>query len=203
MDGIYFTQKRIEGETEETYIKSKFLGTPVFPEGLLYDENDEFILYDTEYYIMQLNLEEIAGKNPKLPQKGMLYFFIDVDTLEPRVIYAKSLENCRLEIIDDINDHFEEEVFGETNGYELVFENNLEEGHYVFGDVNPDLDLETDTDIDGYVTLLEIDFLSLPHDNMLRFGELGISDGRYIFLIKEEDLENLDFSNIKFIDKED
>ena len=103
----------------------------------------------------------------------------------------------------DINDHFEEEVFGETNGYELVFENNLEEGHYVFGDINPDLDLETDTDIDGYVTLLEIDFLSLPHDNMLRFGELGISDGRYIFLIKEEDLENLDFSNVKFIDKED
>ena len=38
---------------------------------------------------------------------------------------------------------------------------------------------------------------------MLRFGELGISDGRYIFLIKEEDLENLNFSNIKFIDKED
>ena len=102
MDGIYFTQKRIEGETEETYIKSKFLGTPVFPEGLLYDENDEFILYDTEYFIMQLNLEEIAGKNPKLPQKGMLYFFIDVDTLEPRVIYAKSLENCRLEIIVNI-----------------------------------------------------------------------------------------------------
>ena len=192
-------------ENEISVGASKLFGSPDIFEGFEWPS----IEVDGEEYdlsfIGQINLKDVAKYDTEglLPKKGMLYFFIDVDTLEPRVIYAKSLENCRLEIIDDINDHFEEEVFGETDGYELVFEDDLEDGHYVFGDVNPDLDLETDTDIDGYVTLLEIDFLSLPHDNMLRFGELGISDGRYIFLIKEDDLKKLKFSKVKFIDKED
>lgn len=203
MKSIYFTQKKIIEENENTFCSSKILGTPTFPEGFLYGEDGEFILYDTEYFIMQLNLQEIKGRNDKLPKKGMLYFFIDVDTLEPRVLYANDITNCRLEIIDDINDHFEEEVYGEKEGYQLIFDETLEDGHYVFGDINPDLDLETDIDTEGYVTLLEIDFLALPHTNMLRFGELGISDGRYVFLIKEDDLERLDFSNIIFIDKED
>ena len=71
---------------------------------------------------------------------------------------------------------------------------------YILGDVNPDLDLEMDTDIDGYVTLLEIDFLSLPHSEMLLFGDLAISGGHYVFLIKETDLMNLNFNDVKFVD---
>ena len=121
----------------------------------------------------------------------------------PKILFTQEdVDNIDLELWDDINDAFDEE-YGENNGYKLIFDENLDEGHYIVGDVNPDLDLETDTDIDGYVTLLEIDFLSLPTDNMLRFGEMGISDGRYIFLIKEDDLKKLKFSKVKFIDKED
>lgn len=202
MKGIYFTQSKIEQETNETYVCSKFLGSPVFPQDFLLNKNGECILSESDYFIMQLNLEDISNIETPLPKKGMLYFFVNVDTLKPRVLYAKSIDDGQLEVWDDINDCFSEE-YGETQGYKLIFDENLDEGHYIVGDVNPDIDLETDTDIDGYVTLLEIDFLSLPTDNMLRFGEMGISDGRYIFLIKEDDLKKLKFSKVKFIDKED
>ena len=202
MEGIYFKLNKIENENPETYKCSKLLGTPVFPKDFLLNKKGECILTDSDYYIMQLNLEDVANRNTPLPKEGMLYFFIDVNTFEPKVLFAKNINEVPLEVWDDINDGFSLD-FGETIGYEMVFDKDLDEGHYVLGEVNPDLDLETDMDIDGYVTLLEIDFLSLPNDNMLRFGELAISDGRYIFLIKEDDLSKLKFSKVKFIDKED
>lgn len=202
MKNIYFNLNKIEEENEETYLCSKILGTPVFLENFLSNENGKCILGDADYFIMQLNLEDIADRNTPLPKKGMLYFFINVDTLKPKVLFAKDLDEAPLEVWNDINCAFLTEDYGQTNGYKMIFDSNLKEGHYILGDVNHDLDLEMDTDIDGYVTLLEIDFLSLPHSEMLLFGDLAISGGHYVFLIKESDLINLYFRNIKFIDKE-
>ena len=202
MEGIYFTQLKIEQETDETYICSKFLGSPVFPQGFLLNKKGECILNEADYFIMQLNLEDIANRNTTLPKNGMLYFFVNINTLKPKVLYAKSIDEGPLEVWSDINDGFSDD-FGDTQGYKLLFDEDLDEGHYILGDINPNIDLETDVDVDGYVTLLEIDFLYLPTDNILRFGEMGISDGRYIFLIKEDDLIKLNFSKVKFIDKED
>lgn len=203
MEGIYFTQKKIENEGPETYACSKFLGTLAIPQGLLHNKDGEFILTDADYFVMQLNLADIADRETLLPKEGMLYFFVDVDDLKPKVIFAKDISNCKLEVYDDINDGFDRESYGETDGYRLVFDKSLDDGHYVLGDVDPDLDLETDIDIDGYVTLLEIDYLALPNDNMLNFGELAPGDGHYIFLIKEDDLKKCRFSRVKLVDKED
>lgn len=203
MEGIYFTQEKIEEESPETYACSKFLGAPAFPQGFLLNKNGESILSDADYFIMQINLEEIAERETPLPKTGMLYFFIDVDTFKPKVLYAKDVENCRFEVYDDINDGFDKGGFGETDGYKLVFDESLDEGHFILGDVDPDIDLETDIDTDGCITLLEIDYLSLPNDDILKFGALAPGDGHYVFLIKEEDLIKRKFSRVIFVDKED
>lgn len=202
MEGIYFSLKRIEEENEETYLCSKILGTPVFPEKFLFNKNGKCILNDADYFIMQLNLEDIKNINTPLPNKGMLYLFINVDTLKPKVLFAKDLEKAPLEVLNDINFAFSVEDFGQTTGYKISFDNNLKEGHYILGDINPNLDLEMDMDTNGYITLLEIDFLSLPHSDMLLFGDLATSGGHYVFLIKENDLINLNFKNVKFVDTE-
>ena len=202
MEGIYFNLEKIIEESEDTYLCSKILGTPVFPEKFLLNKNGKCILNDADYFIMQLNLEDIADKITSLPKKGMLYFFINADTLKTKVLFAKDLEETPLEVWNDINCAFSTEDYGQTNGYKMTFDNNLKEGHYIIGSINPNLDLEMDTDINGYITLLEIDFLSLPHSKMLLFGNLAISGGHYVFLIKENDLKNLNFENVIFIDKE-
>ena len=202
MEGIFFNLEKIVEESEDTYLCSKILGTPVFPENFLLNKNGKCILSDSDYFIMQLNLEDIKNINTPLPNKGMLYLFINVDTLKPKVLFAKDLEEAPLEVWDDINCAFSTEDYGQTTGYKMTFDDNLKEGHYIIGSINPDLDLEMDTDINGYVTLLEIDFLSLPHGKMLLFGDLAISGGHYVFLIKANDLINLNFKNVIFIDKE-
>lgn len=202
MDEIYFNLTKIEEENEETYLRSKILGAPVFPQNFLYNKKGRCILKDSDYFVMQLNLEEIVDKNTLLPKTGMIYFFINVDTLKPKVLFAKDLNGITLEVWNDINCAFSTEDYGQTIGYKMTFDNNLKEGHYILGDINPNLDLEMDTDIDDYVTLLEIDFLSLPNSEMLLFGDLAISGGHYVFLIKEDDLINLKFKNVKFIDIE-
>lgn len=202
MDGIYFSFLKIEEENENTYTSSKILGAPVFPKDFLYDKNNNFILDDEDFFIMQLNLKDIANYNTSLPKQGMLYFFINVYTYKPKILFTQEdVDNIDLELWDDINDAFDEE-YGEKNGYKLIFNNCLNEGSFILGSINPDIDLDADIDTNGYITLLEIDFLSLPNSNILLFGELAILGGRYIFLINEKDLENLDFSNVDYVDKE-
>ena len=190
MNGIYFTQKRIE-DSPENYPKSKFLGSPVFPMNFL----EEHPIGDNSYLLLQLNLEDIKGKQNVFPEQGYLYFFVDVDTLEPTVLYT---EEEPMVVVDDFNSIFDGD-YGETAPYELVFEHDLSEGHYLLGDINPDIGLEGDTDPEGKVTLLEIDALELPEE-IFQFESLAYGIGRYVFLIKEADLIKRDFSHVELID---
>ena len=201
MKGIYFTQTSIDVESPETYLCSKFLGAPAFPQNFLLDKDGESILSDADYFIMQINLEDVADRASPLPKKGMLYFFIDVDTLTPKILLADDLDSGTLEVYDDINDGFSDD-FGQTGGYRLVFDATLDEGHCFLGEIDPNIGLESDVDTHVYVNLLEIDFLALPSEDMLRFGDLAIGGGHYVFLVKEDDLKGLDFSRVLFIDKE-
>lgn len=201
MEGVYFSQVKIDKETLETYDCSKFLGVPAFPVDFLRNDKGESLISAADYFIMQLNLRDVADRETPLPKEGMLYFFIDVDTFKPKVFFTEDVE-CDYEVYDDINDGFDKRDFGQTDGYRLVFDKTLSTGHYFLGDINPDIDLGMDVDTDGYITLLEIDYLSLPSNDLLKFGALAPFDGRYIFLIKEADLKRLDFSKVKFVDKE-
>ena len=192
MNGIYFTYKPME-ENEENITKSKFLGSPVFPLDFL----ETHSITDNLYFMAQINLEDIKDKQSVLPDCGFLYFFLDVDTLEPTVWFTKDEPAV---VMDDINDIFEGE-YGATVPYELCFDPELTEGHYLLGDVNPDLGLEGDIDTDGKITLLEIDALALPDDPCIfDFDSLANGIGRYVFLIPEEDLARRDFSRVECID---
>lgn len=200
MQATYFSLKQIQQEGPETYALSKLLGVPVFPIGFLKHKNGKSKLSPADYFVMQLNLQELANFPTQLPKQGMLYFFVDVDSLQPKVLFADDLD-CDWGFVDDINDGFAPE-FGNTQGYQVVFDGQLQEGHFVAGDINPDIDLEADLDTTGYVTLLEIDKLCLPHDNMLKFGNFA-GDGRYVFLIKQSHLQKHDFSKVVLVEKED
>lgn len=192
MNGIYFTQKPIE-DSSENYTSSKFLGSPTVPLHFL----DDHPLSDDDFFIAQINLEDLKGKQTLLPDKGFLYFFLDVDTLEPTVYFT---EDEPAEVIIDINESFEGE-YGATDAYQLFFDSDLDEGHYLLGEVNPDVGLEGYTDLNGKLTLLEIDALAIPEE-IFSFYSIARGSGRYTFLIKESDLLKRDFSRVEMIDCE-
>ena len=194
MKPIYFKLKRVEKEKNEELDHSKFLGAPVFPEGFL----DKHGIGENDYFLLQMNLEELKDKDTLLPKEGFLYFFVDVDTYEAKVFHTT--EELK-EVYDDINEGFDEEDFGDTKAQYMYFDDELKEGHYILGDIEEDLDLEAYTDTEGYVTLLSVDSLELdPKHPIWRFASIAPLDGWYLFLIKEEDLKKGDFSHVKFVD---
>lgn len=192
MKPIYFTQTKVDPEPGPLLDRSKFLGAPAFPEGFM-DRNE---LGDTDYFIAQVNLEEV-GEQDLLPSHGYLYFFLDVLTLEPKVFFEQGEP---AEVVSDFNEAFDPDEFGPIEAYHFVF--GVDKGHFLFGDPDPDLDLGMYLENpEDYVTLLQIDSLSLPDGEALfQIGSLAPYDGYYIFLIKREDLEKLDFTKVRYID---
>ena len=190
MEKIYFKLKRIDKETPSTFVKSKILGSPVFPMDYFNKHN-----LDDKYFVMQINLEELTKykKDHLLPKVGYLYLFLDVASypFKPVVLYTNDEVEC---VYDDINENFLE--YGDYFGYELNFCDNDKFAHYILGEIDLDMDLDCEIDTTGYVVLLQFDSLELPN-NVL---QLGNYDGWYIFLIKEEDLKNHNFENVIFLE---
>ena len=188
MNNIYFKLEEILNEDISTYEISKVSGSPALPTDFLEKHNLE-----NDLFVMQINLTEISKYNKLLPSSGMIYIFLDVESFPyiPKVIYTTEEITT---VYDDINEGFED--YTKVNGYKLKVTNSLDDGHYLFGEVDVDLDIEQEFDITGYKVLLSIDSLNLPY-GVLR---LGSPDNWYIFLIKEDDLINKDFSKVKFID---
>lgn len=186
MEKLYFKIRKMEVEDSSNYEISKMFGSPVFPTDF-FEKNK----LNDDFFLLQINLEEIKDMQNILPKEGYLYFFLNI--LEypyvPKVLYTKEEITT---VYDDINEVFEE--MGDYHGYELVFGSD-DEGHFIIGDIDPNLDLDCEIDTTGYVTLLQIDSLNLPNN----ICQLGEPDGWYIFLIKEDDLRNLNFKNVKFV----
>ena len=193
MEPLRFSLVKVDPEANGVLDHSKFLGSPVVPAGFL----DRHEFSGSEYFIAQVNLEEIGDRQDLLPQHGFLYFFLDADTLEPKVIYEDAEP---AEMIEDINEGFDAADFGPTSAQHFVFDEKG--GHFLFGEPDPDLDLGSYLEeIDEYVTLLQIDSLSLPEgEGLFQIGTFAPYDGYYIFLIKKEDLKKLDFSKVRYID---
>lgn len=187
MEKLYFKIRKIEEENSSNYEISKMFGSPVFPTDF-FEKNK----LNDDFFLIQINLAEIKDLQDVLPKEGYLYFFLNI--LEypyiPKVFYTNEEITT---VYDDINEVFEE--MGDYHGYELVFGDNSEDAHFILGDIDQDLDLDCEINTEGYVTLLQIDSLNLPNG----ICQLGEPDGWYIFLIKENDLKNLNFKNVKFI----
>ena len=191
MQPIYFSFKPCKNEPNSRLDASKLLGSPVFPK----DFFEKYSFDEADYFVAQINLSELP-KREGVPEKGWLYFFVNVDTLKPTVLFTEEEPE---ELYDDINDAFDEEAFGETTCHYLEF---VEDGDsFLFGDNDPDLDLGTYIDDTDKVTLLQIDSLDVPEGSrILQIGNFSCNDGYFIFVIKEEDLAKRDFSKAELID---
>ena len=194
MKEIRFSLKRVEEESNAELDACKLLGAPVFPAGLL----DNAPLEDEDYFVAQINCS-LLPKNPPFPETGFIYIFVNIDTLQPKVFYLNEEPE---ELVDDFNDHFDEESCGDPTCLQMVF--GEEGGSYLFGEVDYDLGLEGYTELEEKVTLLQIDAYNLPEGEQrpLIFGNYGMADGHWVFLIKEDDLKRCYFRNVELIETE-
>ena len=194
MEPLRFSLKRIVKEKNAELDACKLLGAPVFPAGLM----DSGKIEEGDYFVAQIRCDAFPAR-PPFPSKGYLYFFVNIDSLQAKVIYS---EEEPAELVDDINDSFDVESCGDPTCLQMVF--GEESGSYIFGEVDQDIGLEGYADLDGKLTLLEIDAFSLPQDDQrpLRFGNYGIADGHWIFLIKEEDLKKGRYDRVEFVETE-
>lgn len=105
MSAIKLKLTKAEGEYDLG--KSKFLGSPVMPEWMMDEFNDETIFF------LQLNLEEIKDldKENLLPHTGYLYIFLDVSgteyNLKPIIKYTTDDVTHCLNGFNDIVDGYE------------------------------------------------------------------------------------------------
>ena len=193
MERITYRLIRVENEENQDLDACKLLGAPVLAKGLF----EALHLKDTEYFIAQINCAQV--KNPPFPEKGWLYFFLDVESLKPRVVYT---EKDPAEVIDDINEPFDADAYGDPTCLKMEFPG--EKGSFLFGENDPDIGLEGSTGTAMKLTLLQIDALALPQGKQkpLRFGDFGFGDGHWVFLIEEKDLEKRDFRHVEFVEVE-
>ena len=192
MEPIYYKLKACKKEPNARLDGCKVLGSPVFPENFL----EKHPLSEDDYFVAQVNLSELP-KRPGIPNEGWLYFFVNVETLKPTVFYTKEEP---AELVDNINESFDEDYYGTTICHYMEF--NEESEAFLFGDNCPDLDLGMYLkDEDEKFTLLQIDALGFPKKSrILRLGNLATNDGYFIFVMPKKDLAKLNFKNVELID---
>ena len=194
MKPIYFKLTRQINEENSSLDRSKLLGAPVVPQGFLDDK-----LTDNDYFVAQINLEEIASFDTLLPKKGFLYFFIDVEDNQTKVLFT---EEEPVEAITDINEAFDRDAYGAVEALYMDFDESIEEGNAILSDKLDDLDVSDLLSMDDYEILLLLDSLYMPEgdEKALTFASIAPYDGYYIFAIRKEDLKRHDFSHVLFID---
>ena len=194
MERLRFSVKRVEEEPNGELDACKLLGSPVMPEGFF----DAAKLDDYDYFVAQIRCDALPSRAP-FPTKGYLYVFLNADTLKPKVLYT---EKEPAEVIGDVNASFDPSL-GDATCLQMVFDGKG--GCSLFSEIDPDIGLEGYTDTDGKLTLLQLDGLTLPPDEEkpFRFGNFGLGDGHWVFLIKEEDLIKKNFKHVEFYELED
>ena len=157
--------------------ESHILGCPDVPSKW----NDDAVFFNDEVFLGQINLSEV--KHPMLPSKGILYFFIASMSNPYRGIVRYTKELNTLERID-----FNKESPLKFD-YSLEYAINLKDED---GDVTL---LGKMPKFKGYkplsneVCLLKLDFSNYPEIDLFK----DLIDP-ICFLIKKEDLENMEFS---------
>lgn len=161
------------------YGTSKFFGAPTMPEEWLSDGT----LNDDDFFFCQIKLSELRSNSDCtiLPEKGFLYIFLSKVDDEA---YTPNIKLCAEEpetLVDDFNLGFDF-ITEPDDEFSIDFSNESE---------SAETSLFID-DGDNYI-LLQYDPLD---DNMPEF--LAETEKQAIFSITKEDLEKLDFSNVKF-----
>ncbi len=202
MEPLRFKLLRVEEEENKDLDACKLLGSPVVPKDFLNKNR----LSDNCYFVAQIRCDAFPAR-PPFPEKGFLYFFVDVTSMKPRVFYT---EEEPAEVIDNINEFFDIEACGDPTCLRMVFDEEekkkipLEAESTLFGDIDPNIGIEGDTVTAGKLALLTLDGLSLPQAEQrpFIFGDFGFGDGYWVFLIEEEDLRNRNFKRVELIEVE-
>ena len=132
MSAIHLKVKKAEGEYDLG--ASKFLGSPVLPDSMVDDFDQDTI------FLLQLRLSDLKDldKENKLPHEGYLYVFLDVSnseySMQPIVRYTKEEPTTCLNGFNDIVDGYEKFV----DDYLIEFEecDDYEGGNKLFGRPN-------------------------------------------------------------------
>lgn len=185
MDFLNFSCFKVKNDylnNEDKLINSKLMGVPVFPLNFF----DAYGL-DTFMFIGMINLEQIKMYNLPLPKEGFIYFFLDIDEspMVPKVIYCNQ---PLAEAAVDFNDYYDE--FGHIDAYHMKF---CEGTNQFLGEFTID-NLKSITNED-YVCLLKIDKDNLPED----FPIFDSFNGPSYYLIKKDELKDLNFNNVIYI----
>ena len=190
--------------TEESLLgKSKFLGNPDVWEDFEWPcVNDGEEEYDLAF-ICQINCEEVAPYDleNKLPKKGMLYFFYDLDGMPDdafdlntaRVLYydgdLSQLEEIRV-VDEDGNDmaYTPRKITFETVDDGFLAED--EDTHRMLGVPSLDGYIEVPNGFDEM--LFQLDSFEADGDDY-NFGDVGI----LCFFIRSEKLAKKDFGDVR------
>lgn len=194
MGKLAFTLKRVPKEKNEELDCCKLLGSAVMPAGLL----DGLRLKPEEYFVAQINCAALPD-TPPFPNEGFLYFFVNINTMKPRVVYTEKEPE---ELIDNMDEDFDVESCGDPTCLKMEF--CEESGSFLFGEIDHDTGVDMEVDTAGKLTLLQIDAYTLPEGKQkpLIFGNFGMLDGYWIFLVSEEDLAKRRFKNVELIEVE-
>ena len=189
-----FNLIRVENEENKNLDACKLLGAPVMPKGFL----ESLKLEPEDYFVAQIDCGAVDGDS-RFPKKGFLYFFLNINSLQPKVFFTEKEPE---ELIEDVNDGFDRESCGDPTC--LAFDFGEEGTSFLFDEVDPDIGLEGSADLDGKLTLLEIDALALPEgkEHPFAFTNFAMLDGHMVFLIKEEDLAKRNFKRVEFVEVE-
>ena len=185
---------------------SRFWGIPDVFEGFQWpyylESGDQYDLN----FLCQINLEELSkyDKDRRLPKKGMLYFFYDLETMpdstiEPnscRVIYYDG-STSNLAPYEGDHDHTVVEEYAPlAMKFEAVDDDEEDvvdgEPHKILGYELLLLEDFIDEMIDDWIPLLQVKSF-LGEDFEIEFGDTGI----LTFYIDEDDLEKENFSRVR------
>ena len=84
--------------SEFNLLSSRFLGVPSIPEkwidDISFDENDVFLC--------QINLDDLSKFKTPFTYKGILYFFINLKTEKPKVLYSLNEKLIKVNFNDEL-----------------------------------------------------------------------------------------------------
>lgn len=157
-------------ENDENIEQTKFFGSPIFPEKFLEKNNVE-----NDFFFLQINLNDLNYISEFLPNKGMLYFFLDINEnpIRPKVFYTTEE---LVEIYEDINEDFNME-----NCKAMFIQENKKSTNVIL-----------ENEEENIITLISIDLEDVPQD----FPKFNLNKGKVRFLIEKEHLVKRDFSNV-------
>ncbi len=158
------------------YEGSRFFGSPLVPAGW----EDKFS--PDVMFFGQIRLSDIAAldKEQKLPHTGYLYIFLDIGVY-PYVPIIEYYDGVPDTIIDGFNECFD--ISGVNKSYEMVFTDGKDDGCFLFGEYDGELDPRGDV-------LLRYDPLEIED------GLLSGIDGYLYFMFGED---SADISSAKLI----